>query len=160
MRVVLTNNEGACGIGLSAAMLAEGHAVLDALEKGVRAVEASPDVWTVGRGGWPNLLGEVELDASVMDGDGLRSGAVGSVRGFLHPVSVARRVLEELPHEILVGDGAMRFAAEIGAAHGEDGGEEAGRLGAEFAAALRMGARVDDQGGGARILDDVEMVGE
>jgi len=118
MRIVLTNNEGACGIGLSAAMLAEGQTVLDALEKGVRAVEASPDVWTVGRGGWPNLLGEVELDASVMDGDGLRSGAVGSVRGFLHPVSVARRVLEELPHEILVGDGAMRFAAEIGAEQG------------------------------------------
>ncbi len=119
MRIVLTNNEGGSGIGLSAEMLSEGHVVLDALEKGVRAVEADPNVWTVGRGGWPTLLGEVELDASVMDGDGLRSGAVGSVRGFLHPVSIARRVLTDLPHEILVGEGAMRFAGEIGAERGD-----------------------------------------
>jgi len=119
MRIVLTNNEGASGVGISAATLKDGGAVLDALEKGVRAVEADPDVWTVGRGGWPNLLGEVELDASVMDGDSLRTGAVGSVRGFLHPVSIARHVLEELPHEILVGDGAMRFGTEVGAEKGD-----------------------------------------
>jgi len=119
MRIVLSNNEGASGIPHSARMLAEGAEVLDALEQGVRLVEADPAVWTVGRGGWPTLLGKVELDASVMDGDTLRSGAVGAVRDYLHPVSIARRLLEELPHELLVGEGAMRFAAEIGAERGD-----------------------------------------
>lgn len=119
MRIVLTNNEGGCGIGTTARMLIKDAKILDALEQGVRTVEADPDVWTVGRGGWPTLLGEVELDASVMDGDSLRTGSVGSVRGFLHPVSIARRVMTDLPHEILVGDGAMRFANEIGAERGE-----------------------------------------
>ncbi len=119
MCTVLSNNEGACGIGASADLLAAGAPTLDALEVGVRLVEADPSVWTVGRGGWPNLLGVVELDASVMDGDTLRSGAVGAITGFLHPVSIARRLLEELPHEFLVGEGAMRFAREIGAERGE-----------------------------------------
>lgn len=115
MRIVLTNNEGASGIGFSARMLASGSEVLDALEAGVRCVEADPSVRTVGMGGWPNLLGTVELDASVMDGNSLRTGAIGAVTGYLHPVSIARRLLEELPHEFLVGEGAMRFASETGA---------------------------------------------
>jgi len=54
-----------------------------------------------------------------MDGTMLRTGAVGALKGFLHPVSVARQVLERLPHEFLVGEGAGRFAAEIGAEAGE-----------------------------------------
>jgi L-asparaginase len=54
-----------------------------------------------------------------MDGTSLRSGAVGALKNFLHPVSVARQVLERLPHEFLVGDGAERFAREIGAERGE-----------------------------------------
>ncbi len=119
MRIVISNNEGTNGIPVSARLLVEGATALDALEAGVRAVEADPTVWSVGRGGWPNLLGEVELDASIMDGDRLRSGSVGALRGYLHPVSIARRVMDDLPHEILVGDGAMRFAHEIGAEQGE-----------------------------------------
>ena len=114
MRIVLSNNEGASGIGTSARRLAQGQRALDALEAGVRCVEADPSVWTVGRGGWPNLLGTVELDASGMDGDTLRTGSVGAVTGFLHPVSIARRVMEDLPHELLVGEGAMRFADHCG----------------------------------------------
>lgn len=81
MCTVLSNNEGLSGIEASADLLAAGAPVLDALEAGVRLVEADPAVWTVGRGGWPNLLGAVELDASVMDGDTLRSGAVVAVNG-------------------------------------------------------------------------------
>jgi L-asparaginase len=113
--IVVTNNEGRSGIPVTAARLAQGASALDAIEAGIRVVEDDPQVRTVGTGGWPNLLGEVELDASMMDGNTLRSGAVGAIKGYRHPVSVARQVLERLPHEILVGEGAARFAHEIGA---------------------------------------------
>jgi len=79
--IILTNNEGKSGIGTTARMLREGRAGLDAIEAGVRLVEDDEEVRTVGRGGWPNLLGEVELDASVMDGSTLRTGAVGGLKG-------------------------------------------------------------------------------
>ena len=118
--ILLTNNEGTLGVPTTARLLAErGHA-LDAIEAGIRLIEADPSVRTVGRGGWPNLLGEMELDACVMDGTTLRSGAVGALQGYLHPVSVAREVMRRLPHELLVGQGAARFAREIGAETGEN----------------------------------------
>src|SRR5689334_7852905 len=107
--IVVTNNEGTSGVPETARLLEDGQVALDAVE----------NVRTVGRGGWPNLLGEVELDASVMDGTTLRTGAVGALKGFLHPVSVARQVLERLPHEILVAEGAAHFATEIGAEAGD-----------------------------------------
>jgi L-asparaginase len=117
--IILTNNEGKSGIGTTAGMLREGHNGLDAVEAGIRLVEDDEQVRTVGRGGWPNLLGEVELDASVMDGSTLRTGAVGGLKGFRHPVSVARQVMERLPHELLIGEGAARFASEVGELRGE-----------------------------------------
>ena len=116
--ILLTNNEGTVGVPTTARRLAENAPALDAIEAGIRLIEADPSVRTVGRGGWPNLLCQMELDACVMDGDTLRSGAVGALQGFLHPVSVAREVMRRLPHELLVGDGAARFAREIGAEHG------------------------------------------
>ena len=113
--ILVTNNEGTLGAPTTARMLAEGAHALDAIEAGIRLIEADPSVRTVGRGGWPNLLGEMELDACMMDGTTLRTGAVGALQGFLHPVSVARAIMRHLPHEFLVGDGAARFAREIGA---------------------------------------------
>lgn len=98
--------------------LRRGATALDAAEMGVRLVEADPGVDSVGAGGLPNLVGEVELDASIMDGRSLRAGAVGALTGYLHPISVARKVMENLPHVFLVGDGAALFAREIRAEEG------------------------------------------
>lgn len=96
-----------------------GASGLEAMRLGIRAVEANVEDWSVGRGGYPNALGEVELDAGVMEGRARRSGAVGGLRGFLHPVDVAYAVMERLPHVLLVGEGAARFADEIGAERGD-----------------------------------------
>jgi L-asparaginase len=118
--ILLTNNEGTVGAPTTARHLADGQDALDAIEAGIKLVEADPTVRTVGRGGWPNLLGEVELDACLMHGTTLRTGAVGALKGFLHPVSVAREVMRRLPHELLVGEGAVRFAREVGAEPAEN----------------------------------------
>jgi len=113
--ILLTNNEGTLGVPTTTHMLANNAPALDAIEAGIRLIEADPTVRTVGRGGWPNLICQLELDACVMDGTMLRTGAVGALKGYLHPVSVAREIMRRLPHEFLVGEGAARFAHEIGA---------------------------------------------
>lgn len=95
-------------------MLQRGDKVMDALEAGVRLVESDPEVNTVGRGAFLNAKGELELDAAVMDGDSLRMGCVAGVRGFEHPVSIARKVMENTPHSIIVGQGAEEFARKMG----------------------------------------------
>jgi beta-aspartyl-peptidase (threonine type) len=77
-------------------------------------VEANPDDHTVGYGGHPNLLGQVEVDAGIMDGRDLTAGAVGAMQNVEHPISVARKVMERLPHVFLVGRGVERFAREMG----------------------------------------------
>lgn len=112
---ILTNNEGAIGAPVSAEALRNKQTALDAIEMGVRVVEEDPSVRTVGRGGAPNLLGQVECDASIMCGRTQRTGAVGALQDYLHPLSVARQVMERTPHVMLVGAGAARFASEIGA---------------------------------------------
>ncbi len=119
-RILVTNSEGTPGVGKTAEMLAAGQGGMDAIEAGIRLVEADTSIRTVGRGGWPNLLGDVELDAALIDGNTFRSGAVGALKGYLHPISIARAVLERLPHEMLVGEGAARFAEEIGAERAEN----------------------------------------
>lgn len=107
------------GTRLTWELLTAGQSALVAIEQGIRAVEANDADWSVGRGGYPNALGIVELDAGVMDGRTRASGAVGALSGFLHPVSVAYAVMEKLPHVLLVGEGAARFATEIDAERAE-----------------------------------------
>lgn len=113
--IVLASGNGATALPEAMRILRRGGSALDAVEAASRIVEADPADTSVGRGGWPNILGTVEVDASIMDGTTLRAGTVGAVRGYLHPISIARAVMERLPHVMLVGDGAMRFAEEIGA---------------------------------------------
>jgi beta-aspartyl-peptidase (threonine type) len=98
-----------------AARLRSGAGAADVAERIARAAEEDPDEHTVGYGGWPNLLGEVELDASFMDGATRRAGAVAGLRGFAHPISVARAAMEQMPHVLLCGKGAEHFASAIGA---------------------------------------------
>ncbi|MEP7240012.1 MAG: N(4)-(beta-N-acetylglucosaminyl)-L-asparaginase [Devosia sp.] len=113
--ILVSNYEATPGIGEAANQLKSGAAALDAIEAGIRLVEEDPSIRSVGYNSWPNILGEVELDAAVMDGETLRTGAVGGLIGYRNPISVARAVMEKLPHEILIGAGAARFAREVGA---------------------------------------------
>jgi isoaspartyl peptidase/L-asparaginase-like protein (Ntn-hydrolase superfamily) len=113
--IVIASGNGAPGLAAGIAVLRRGGSALDAVEACTRVIEADPSDTSVGRGGKPNVLGVVELDASLVDGTTHRAGAVGALAGYLHPISVARAVMERLPHVMLVGAGAARFAAEIGA---------------------------------------------
>jgi isoaspartyl peptidase/L-asparaginase-like protein (Ntn-hydrolase superfamily) len=104
-------------VGLPAAMdmLRRGASSLDAIEAALRLCEDNLADHYVGTGGLPNARGEVELDASIMIGSTRAFAAVGAVRGFPHPISIARAVLERLPqHCLLVGYGAEMFAEENG----------------------------------------------
>jgi len=112
--IVIASANGEIGMQDAMQALKNGNSAVDAVEAGIRVVEANPEDRTVGMGGFPNLLGEVEVDAAIMDGRELASGAVGAVRNCLHPISVARKVMEKLPHVFLAGLGAERFAAEMG----------------------------------------------
>ncbi len=115
---ILANSAGEIGMPAAIAALCGNASALDAVEAGIRPVESDPAVRSVGVGGWPNLLGQVELDAAIMDGRTLAAGAVAALRGYIHPISVARQVMSQLPHVFLAGEGAARFAAEIGAEAG------------------------------------------
>lgn len=95
-------------------ILKKGGKAIDAAEQGIWTVESDPNVDSVGRGGWLNAKGELELDAAMMEGDSLRIGAVAAVKGFEHPVSIARKVMEKSKHNILVGVGAEEFADSQG----------------------------------------------
>jgi L-asparaginase len=113
--VILTNCEGGAGMSAARATLEQGGSALAAVEQGIRVVEADVSIRSVGRGGAPNLLGEMECDAAIMDGRTLLAGSVGALKDYLHAISVARAVMERLPHVMLVAEGAARFAREIGA---------------------------------------------
>lgn len=93
--------------------LCAGLPALDAVEAAVRLLEDDP-TFDAGRGSCLNAAGAIELDAMVMDGATLKLGAVAAIRNVLHPVSVARLVMERTEHCFLVGDGAQCWARSVG----------------------------------------------
>jgi beta-aspartyl-peptidase (threonine type) len=93
--------------------LMKGMSALDAVEYAVNILEADP-TFDAGRGAFLNERGEVELDAIIMDGRSLDFGAVAALQNILHPVSVARKVMEQTEHCFLVGNGALSFAKKMG----------------------------------------------
>jgi len=92
------------------AMLIAGGSALDAVERAVSLMEDNP-VLNAGVGSALNQEGEIELDAIIMDGRTLALGAVAAVRGITNPVRLARLIMEDTEHSLLVGEGARRFAA-------------------------------------------------
>lgn len=93
--------------------LDDGGSLLDAVEKSISVVESDPKITSVGRGGYPDRDGHLTLDACIMDEKG-NAGSVLFLEHIMHPIAVARRVMEKTPHVILAGDGALQFAIEEG----------------------------------------------
>ena len=111
--IIGTRNSGEF-LYTGAEILKNGGSAIDSVEASIKLVESNPKDDSVGYGGIPNLLGVVELDASIMDGKTLRTGAVGAVKNYVHVISLARKVMELTPHVMLVGEGAELFAKSIG----------------------------------------------
>jgi len=94
-------------------VLEEGKSSLDAIEQGCRIEEANAEGQSVGIGGLPDRDGNVTLDACIMNKNG-DYGAVVCMQNIMHPISVARKVMEDTPHVILAGKGAEEFAVSEG----------------------------------------------
>jgi beta-aspartyl-peptidase (threonine type) len=94
-------------------VLAEGGRSLDAVEMAVRALEDAPR-FNAGHGSVLTSTGTVETDASIMEGDELRCGAVAAVSRIANPVTLARRIMDDGRHVLLAGDGALAFARAAG----------------------------------------------
>jgi len=112
--LLLANAEAWPGFPTSVEMLRAGTDSLTAMVAGISKVEAEPKVRSVGYGGWPNMLGAMECDAAVMDGTTREIGSVGAVPNTIPVAKLAHEVMKKLPHVMLTGDGARRFATETG----------------------------------------------
>lgn len=95
-------------------MITNGSDVLDALIAGVNIVELDPEEAGVGYGGLPNEDGVVQLDACCMHGPKKRAGGVAAIEGVRTPSLVAKAVMDQTDHHLLVGQGAQDFARKLG----------------------------------------------
>src|SRR5712671_945013 len=107
-QLVISSGNGVTACAVAMDWIRAGKDTLDAVIAGVNTVELDPNDHSVGYGGLPNEDGVVELDASCMHGPSRRGGAVGALRGIKTPSKIARLVLSETDHMMLVGEGALR----------------------------------------------------
>ncbi len=112
--IVISSHNGLRACARAMEMLKSGADTLDAVIAGVNIVEEDPADHSVGYGGLPNEEGVVELDASVMHGPSRRCGSVAGIHNVKTPSKVAKMVMQETDHIMLVGEGATRFAREMG----------------------------------------------
>ncbi len=112
--ILLANSEAWPGFDKTVELLKLNAYGIDAMIAGISEVEREIKVRSVGYGGWPNMLGKMELDAGVMDGTTREVGSVGAVPDTLPVAALAHEVMKRLPHVMLTGEGARRFATEIG----------------------------------------------
>lgn len=111
--VISTWNHGLAANEAAWKILAKGGKAVDAAEQGVRVPEADPKSSSVGYGGLPDRDGNVTLDACIMDENG-NCGSVSFLQHIKHPISVARKVMDNTPHVMLSGKGALQFALQQG----------------------------------------------
>lgn len=111
--VLSTWNHGVAANAGAWEVLSKGGSSLDAVMRGVMVTESDRTNRSVGISGMPDRTGHVTLDACIMDSEG-RSGAVAYVEGYEHPIQIARQVMEQTPHAMLVGKGAEAFADKLG----------------------------------------------
>jgi beta-aspartyl-peptidase (threonine type) len=133
------------------AVLAAGGAAIDAAQAAVHALEANPD-FNAGTGSVLTRAGTIEVDASIMSGDG-RVGAVAAVPDLGHAIDLARAVYDDAEHVILAGPLAWEFALERGFARSAPGALETPRSRARFeeARAARVGAKPAKEDGGGTV---------
>ena len=111
---VYKNGGDATGVQKAFTLMVAGGDVLDALIAGVNIVETDPEDTSVGYGGLPNAEGVVQLDASCMHGPRRQAGGVAALEGVRTPSLVAKAVMEQTDHHLLVGKGAQQFARDMG----------------------------------------------
>lgn len=112
-RIISTWNHGLDANKKAWEVLKNGQGGLSAVEEGVKVTEADPNVRSVGLGGYPDREGIVTLDACIMDKNS-NCGSVSYLQNIKHPISVARHVMEDTPHVMLSGSGALDFAISKG----------------------------------------------
>ena len=111
--VISTWKHGVAANKMAWKILKNNGRALDAVEKGVMISESDPECTSVGYGGMPDREGNVTLDACIMDEDG-NCGAVSFLKNIKNAIAVARKVMEETPHIMLSGEGALEFALKQG----------------------------------------------